>query len=87
MNSYATSLKENCKTKNQSSYKKEPLQRIDLCDKFASENDLLVAQNLTMILFCFAGFLRFDEIGSLTFNNVCMHRKCHVLYIKKMKTD
>ena len=55
--------------------------------KYIDENDLLIVRNLTMILFCFAGFLRFDEAISLTFNDVIVHDEYLVLCIKKSKTD
>lgn len=40
-----------------------------------------------MILFCFAGFLRFDEVRSLTFNDVLVHDDHIALCVKKSKTD
>ena len=71
-------------------HKKEPITKdilITLCDKFIDEKDLLIVRNLTMILFCFAGFLRFDEVSSLTFNDIIMRDDHIVLCIKKSKTD
>lgn len=38
-----------------------------------------------MILFCFAGFLRFDEVRSLTFNDVLVHDDHIALCVKNPK--
>ena len=90
-NSYVTSLQEAARRKaNHGVHKKEPITKdilITLCDKFIDEKDLLIVRNLTMILFCFAGFLRFDEVSSLTFNDIIMRDDHIVLCIKKSKTD
>lgn len=90
-NSYVSSLQEAARRKaGRAVQKKEPITKdvlIELCDKFIDENDLLIVRNLTMILFCFAGFLRFDEAISLTFNDVIVHDEYLVLCIKKSKTD
>lgn len=65
-NSYVTSIQEAAKRKaSRAINKKEPISKdvlIELCDKYINESDLLVVKNLTMILFCFADFLRFDEV-------------------------
>lgn len=60
---------------------------IQLCDKYIDESDLLIVRNLTMILFCFAGFLRFDEVSSSKFKNVHVYDEYIVLNIQKSKTD
>ncbi|XP_062611724.1 uncharacterized protein LOC134273549 [Saccostrea cucullata] len=90
-NSYVSSLQEAARRKaSRAVQKKEPITKdvlIELCDKFIDENYLLIVRNLTMILFCFAGFLRFDEAISLTFNDVIVHDEYLVLCIKKSKTD
>ncbi|XP_061197345.1 integrase/recombinase xerD homolog [Saccostrea echinata] len=90
-NSYVTSLQEAARRKaSRVVQKKEPITKdvlIELCDKFVDENDLLIVRNLTMILFCFAGFLGFDEVISLTFNDVLVHDEYLVLSITKSKTD
>ena len=43
---------------------------IDLCTQFKDCKDLLIIRYLTMILLCFAGFLRYDEISSLLCKNL-----------------
>lgn len=40
-----------------------------------------------MILLCFAGFLRYDEISSLLCNNVKIYDEYLTLFIEKAKTD
>lgn len=60
---------------------------IELCDKYIDESDLLIVRNLTMILFCFAGFLRFDEVSSSKFKNVHVYDEYIVSNIQKSKTD
>jgi len=66
-NSFATSLQEAgkriaCPKKS----KKDPVTTemlINLCTQFKDCNDLLIIKDLTMILLCFAGVLRYDEIS------------------------
>lgn len=61
---------------------------IELCKKkFSNSTDLLIVRNLTMILFSFAGILRFDELSSLCFNDVLVNEDCMVIFIRKSKTD
>ena len=60
---------------------------IKLCDKLINCIDLLVIRDLTMILISFAGFLRFDELSSLKFNDVQVKEQFLVLHINKSKTD
>lgn len=42
---------------------------IDLCEKFLDLMDLLIVRNLLMILFSFLGFLWFDKLSFLCFND------------------
>lgn len=90
-NSYVTSLQEAAKRKaSRAINKKEPISKdvlIELCDKYIDDSDLLIVRNLTMILFCFAGFLRFDEVSSLKFKDVHVYDEYIVLNIQKSKTD
>lgn len=58
-----------------------------MCDKYIDDSDLLIVRNLTMILFCFAGFLRFDEVSSLKFKDIHVYDEYIVLNIQKSKTD
>lgn len=60
---------------------------IELCRKYKDCNDLLVLRDLTMILFGFAGFLRYDEISSLFCKDVIIHNNYLTLKIKNSKTD
>lgn len=46
--------------------------------------DLLI-RDLSMILLCFAGFLRYDEISSLLCNNVKIYDEYFTLFIEKAK--
>lgn len=71
-------------------HKKEPISKemiIELCNKYEECNDILIVRNMLMILFGFAGFLRFDEISALTFGDVKIFEDYLVLYIRKSKTD
>jgi integrase len=70
--------------------KKDPVTTemlIDLCTQFKDCKDLLIIRYLTMILLCFAGFLRYDEISSLLCNNVNIYDEYLILFIEKAKTD
>ena len=60
---------------------------IKLCEKFGHCNDLLIIRDITMILLCFAGFLRYDEISSLLCKNVVVHDNYLSIFIEKAKTD
>jgi hypothetical protein len=90
-NSFLTSLQEAgkriaCPKKS----KKAPVTTemlIDLCTKFKDCNDLLVIRDLKMILLCFAGFLRYDEMSSILCNNVQIYDEYLILFIEKAKTD
>lgn len=85
--SYVTSLQEAAKRKTSRAVnKKEPISKdvlIELCDKYIDENDSFIVRNLTMILFCFAGFLRFDEVSSLEYEDVHVFDEYIVLNIQK----
>ena len=90
-NSYITSILEAARRKtSRPVQKKDPITKdviIALCDKFQESTDLLIVRNLTMIVFSFAGFLRFDELASLSFNDVHLCQDYLVLSIRKSKTD
>ncbi|KAK3093085.1 hypothetical protein FSP39_010888 [Pinctada imbricata] len=60
---------------------------IKLCEIFEDSNDLLVIRDLCMILICFSGFLRFDELSSLICNDIKMFDNYVSLHIRKSKTD
>ena len=90
-NSYVTSLQESAKrVASHPVCKKEPVSSemiIALCSKFVDCTDLLIVRNMLMILFGFAGFLRFDEISSLTFKDVTIFENHIRLIITRSKTD
>lgn len=73
-NSCLTSLQEAAKRKaSRAVNKKEPISKdvlIELCDTYIDESDLLMVKNMTIIFFCFAGFLIFNEVSSLKFKDV-----------------
>lgn len=58
-----------------------------LCSLHKDTSDVLVLRNLVMILFGFAGFLRFDEISSLKCNNIFVEDEYLKLCIEKSKND
>lgn len=66
-NSYVSSIPEAARRRTSKSVnRKEPITKdvlIELCEKFLDSTDLLNVRNLTMILFSFAGFLRFDKLS------------------------
>ena len=70
--------------------KKEPISPdtlIELCNMFKDSVDLLIVRDLAMILLSFSGFLRYDEVSSLRFNDVKVHDNHLVLHLKKSKKD
>ncbi|XP_071172397.1 integrase/recombinase xerD homolog, partial [Mytilus edulis] len=70
--------------------KKDPVTTdvlIELCDNFKDCSDLLVLRDLTMMLLCFAGFLRYDELSSLRFLDIDIQDSFLILHITKSKTD
>ncbi|KAK3084685.1 hypothetical protein FSP39_017394 [Pinctada imbricata] len=60
---------------------------VKLCNLYIDNNDLLIIRDLTMILLCFAGFLRFDEVSSLLCKHVSIFDDYLSLKIVKSKTD
>lgn len=58
-----------------------------LCSLHKDTNDVLILRNLVMILFGFAGFLRFDEISCLKCNNILIEEEYVKLFIEKSKND
>ena len=78
-NNFASSIQEAARRiAHKKVVQKEPVTAdmlINLCEKFVNSDDLLVVRDLTMILICFAGFLRFDELSSLKFNDVCCRKR------------
>jgi integrase len=70
--------------------KKEPVTKdmlIALCEKYEDNTDLLIVRDLTIILLCFSGFLRYDEVSSLRCCDVNFDSEFFTLNIDKSKTD
>ena len=90
-NSFVVSVLEASKrTVSKKTEKKEPISSetlIEICAMFKDSSDLLVIRDLTMMLLSFSGFLRFDEVSSLRFNDVRICDNFLVLNITKSKTD
>ena len=62
---------------------------VNLCNNYKDCKDLLIIRDLTMILFCYAGFLRYDEVSSLLCKHINIHEAEGYLSLKieKSKTD
>ena len=90
-NSFVSSIQEAARRKALKGVnKKEPVTKdvlIELYEKYQESTDLLIVRNLAMILFSFAAFLRFDELSSLCFKDVCVRDDHLVINIRKSKTD
>lgn len=70
--------------------KKDPITSndlIQLCEHFQNRQDLLVVRDLTMIITCFAGFLRFDEMKNLRCDDITLYDNYFSMCIRKSKTD
>ena len=48
-------------------------QIIWLCEKYSSSQDILILRDLCIILLCFAGFLRFNEVSALKCKDIQFH--------------
>ena len=55
--------------------------------KYSSSEDGFVLRDLAMIIVCFAGFLRYDEMSNLRCSEVEFEENFVRLYISKSKTD
>ena len=60
---------------------------VKLCDKYKHSSDLLILRDLTMILLCFSGFLRYDEVSSLKVKDIKYFDAHFSVNIEKSKTD
>ena len=76
--------------------KSQPVKRNDvitsdmlvaLCDQYTGNFALTDIRDLTMILMCYTGFLRFDETSKFKCNDVTFHDDHFILNIKSSKTD
>jgi integrase len=90
-NSFVTSLQEAAKrVAPKKTDKKDPITTetlIELCEMHKDSSDLHVIRDLTMILLCFAGFLRYDEVSSLRVIDFDIDDSFLALHINKNKTD
>ena len=90
-NSFIQSLQESAKQLNGKPVNKnDPVTSqmiIELCSKFKDSDDLMIIRDLAMIVLSFAGFLRFDELSSLTCNDVTVHDRFLNLKIVHSKSD
>lgn len=59
----------------------------ELCEKYKDTQDFLIVRDMTMILFCFAGFLRYNEVSSLMEKDIQIHESHIEVYISSSKTD
>ena len=90
-NSFIQSLQESAKRLNGKPGNKKDLVAsqmiIKLCSQFKDSDDLMIIRDLAMIVLSFAGFLRFDELSSLTCNDVTVHDRFLNLKIVHSKSD
>ncbi|VDI65147.1 Hypothetical predicted protein [Mytilus galloprovincialis] len=90
-NSFIKFLLESCKRRNgKPVVKKDPVDNImlrELCSIYQDSSDLLVIRDLTMILIAYAGFLRFDELSSLTCRDIKIYEEYMSIFLSHSKTD
>ena len=70
--------------------KKDPINAKDLvllCEMYEDSDELSIIRDLTMILLCFSGFLRYDELVSIRCQDISFENEFLKLYIAKSKTD
>ena len=60
---------------------------ITLCDQYTDSPSLADLRDLAMILTCYTGFLRFDEVRKLKCNDVTFKEDHFILNITSSKTD
>lgn len=60
---------------------------VELCRKYEYSSDLLTIRDLTMTVFMFIGFMRFDEMSSLRCNDVIIEIDHLKIKIAKAKND
>jgi integrase len=90
-NGYVTNLMEAAKRiAHKPIKKKEPITSdiiISLCDTYSAETDILIVRDLCMIVLCYSGFLRFDEVSNLRCNDIAFFAEHFSIQIRKSKTD
>ena len=60
---------------------------VDLCTKFENDMNLINMRDLAMIIICFAGFLRYNELSKLLCSDVVFNNDHLILKIRSSKTD
>ena len=60
---------------------------VELCDIYKEATDVIILRDLSMILVCYSGFLRFDEASNLRCCDVLFNADYVTLSIRKSKTD
>lgn len=60
---------------------------INLCGIYAHSVDVITLRDLCMILLCYAGFLRYNELSELKCSDIDFKSDHLVLHIRKSKTD
>jgi site-specific recombinase XerD len=58
-----------------------------LCQKYSDSEDLFVTRDIAMIVMCFSGFLRFDELSNIKCNEISFETGYVKVTISKSKTD
>ena len=58
-----------------------------LCDKYAGSKDILILRDLTLIVLCFSGFFRFDEVQSLRSSDILFEESFISVFVGSSKTD
>jgi integrase len=56
--------------------------------KYSDSTDLFIVRDLAMIILCFCGFLRYDEMSNIRCKDLCFVEDSHLkIHIVKSKTD
>ena len=90
-NNYVINLIEASKRQNSAPVVKKDIvsteQIITLCENYSASQGLLVLRDLCIIVLCFAGFLRFNEVSSLKCKEIAFHQTYISIQVSKSKTD
>ena len=60
---------------------------VALCSQFKNSDNLMIVRCLAITILNFSGFHRFDELSSLTYNDITVHDHFLKLKIVHSKTD
>lgn len=90
-NNFFTNLFESAKRQNGVQVKKKDIVTsdhiVEVCEKYERSNDILVLRDLAMIILCYAGFLRFDEVSALRGVDIVFKGEYFSHFLVKSKTD